>query len=297
MEGKMKNFKTKTCMVSVLALFAAGAFSATWAQKDSKEKVKINWVSGPAKADMNKIAGIRVPKGFHFADGNDTRTIMKLTGNLESGKEVGYLSPESNQWFIVFEFNESGYVKDDEKGSLDADAMLESLKEGNKKGNEWRKEQGMREIELVGWKQKPSYDQKTNNLEWATILKSSEGTSINYNIRYLGRKGVMEVVIVAGEKDLASAVKASKKALEGYSFTSGNKYSEFMEGDKIAEYGLTALVTGGALAAAAKMGFLKKFWKIIVGGIAATGAFLKKIFGKKDESEIGQIEDNSTNQS
>ncbi len=54
----------------------------------------------------------------------------------------------------------------------------------------------------------------------------------------------------------------------------------------MAEYGLTALVAGGAGVVAAKTGLLAKFWKFIVAGVVAIGAFFKRIFGfgKKDAS-------------
>ena len=46
-------------------------------------------------------------------------------------------------------------------------------------------------------------------------------------------------------------------------FKAGSRYAEFGQGDKIAAYGLTALVAGGAGAALAKSGLLSKMWKAI----------------------------------
>ena len=77
--------------------------------------------------------------------------------------------------------------------------------------------------------------------------------------------------------------------MNGFEFTSGNRYAEFMAGDKVAEYGLTALVAGGAGAALAKSGLLAKMWKAIVLGAIAAFAGLKKVlagvFGKKSAEE------------
>jgi len=57
----------------------------------------------------------------------------------------------------------------------------------------------------------------------------------------------------------------------------------------VAKYGLTALVAGGALAGAAKMGLLKGLWvfilaakKFIIIGVIAVVGFLAKIFKRKD---------------
>ncbi|MBN1499979.1 MAG: DUF2167 domain-containing protein [Spirochaetes bacterium] len=115
-------------------------------------------------------------------------------------------------------------------------------------------------------------------IEWATKFVSGEEKGINYNIRYLGRKGVMEVIIVAGEENLDQIIPTAKDILKTYAFSSGNKYSEFVKGDKIADYGLAALIGGGAFAVAAKSGLLAKFWKFIVIGFAAVAGFFKKLF-------------------
>jgi len=257
---------------------------------ESPKAPEISWIAGPEKAEIGSIAEIKIPKGYNFADGDDTRKIMKYFGNPETNLEQGYLAPESDEWFIVFEFSDTGYVKDDEKDNLDADEIFKSMQEGNRQGNEWRKENGLPELKLVGWYKKPYYNEKTNNIEWATIAESANGKSINYNIRYLGRKGVMEAIVVADPKDFDAALKESKKLLKTYEYKKGNKYSEWVKGDKIAEYGLTALVTGGAAAAAVKSGLLQKFWKFIVAGLVGIGAFFKKAYssfmGRGEKSKV-----------
>lgn len=290
----------KRIMLHVLTLFASTAICfmpQLSAQENSGGEIKINWVYGPATADMNGIAEIKIPDRYRFANGDDTRKIMELYGNPPTDLETGYLEPESRAWFIVFEFDETGYIKDDEKNSLDPDAILKSIKEGTAESNKWRKEKGMPDLTILGWQKKPSYNPVTNNLEWAIINESAGSKNINYNIRFLGRKGVMSVIVVADEKGLNSAVSAANKLLTTYSFTEGNRYSEFKKGDKIAEYGLAALIAGGAGAAAIKTGLLQKFWKFIVAGIVALGAGIKRIFtGKKSSGEVVKAdEDNSGN--
>jgi uncharacterized membrane-anchored protein len=85
---------------------------------------------------------------------------------------------------------------------------------------------------------------------------------------------------------LAEDMKSFNGALNGFDFVAGEKYAEFKSGDKIAEYGLAALVVGGAAAAAAKSGLLKslgKFlWVIIGGGIAGGWALIRRLFGRKE---------------
>ena len=100
--------------------------------------------------------------------------MLEMGGNPISGTELATVAPISDQegWFIVFEWDDIGYVEDDEADELDATAILESIQEGNTSANEERERRGWSTIEIVGWQETPFYDIGTNNLTWA-ILGSS----------------------------------------------------------------------------------------------------------------------------
>jgi hypothetical protein len=71
-------------------------------------------------------------------------------------------------------------------------------------------------------------------------------------------------------------------------FDAGHRYADYKPGtDKLAAYGLAALVGGGIAAKAglfAKLGvFLLAFKKVILAGVVAVGAVAKKMFGGKDK--------------
>jgi uncharacterized membrane-anchored protein len=214
-----------------------------------------------------------------------------MMGNPTSGDELGFLAPTSMVWFVVFEFNETGYIKDDEKDKLDADAMLKSIKEGNEYANEQRKKMGAAPLHITGWEQPPKYNPETHNLEWA-IRGESEGSPIvNYNTRLLGRKGVMEVSLVVEPEKLAATLPEYQALLKDYSFQHGQSYAEYRSGDKVATYGLAALVTGGAAVAAVKTGLLgslllivKKAWKLVIVAVVAVLGGIKRLFsGGRDK--------------
>jgi uncharacterized membrane-anchored protein len=99
-------------------------------------------------------------------------------------------------------------------------------------------------------------------------------------VRLLGRRGVMNVDLVLAPEEVDAVVPAFEKVLGGFAFKQGSRYAEFVQGDKVAAYGLTALVAGGAGAALAKSGLLGKFWKAIVVGVLALVGFIKKLFGR-----------------
>jgi hypothetical protein len=54
------------------------------------------------------------PGGLFFIR-EGTIKMMEAFGNLTNGTELGYISPLGMEWFAVFEFDDCGYVKDDEK--------------------------------------------------------------------------------------------------------------------------------------------------------------------------------------
>jgi uncharacterized membrane-anchored protein len=254
--------------------------------KERMEQVeKYGW-SRQGTGKLGNRAEIVIPKDWRFTDGNGTRQLMVLYGNPATDRELGTLAQEGigDPPWIIFEFDESGYVKDDDKDELNADDLLASLQEGQKAGNEYRRKNGMDELEILGWAVPPRYNEKTHNLEWATKLHSigspADEISINFNTRLLGREGVMEVTLVCEPDELNDMIAEQEKILTGFSYIEGQRYAEYRAGDKIAEYGLTGLVAGGAAFALAKSGFFTKFAKPLIIGAIAMLAAVKKFFGK-----------------
>lgn len=277
-------------LVGIFFLFLGFAAQA---QRDPaaimQELQKLAWQRGPGEGAIGGKATIRIAPDYTFLDEKNTRRFLELMGNPP--RDGHYLiAPANLDWFAVFSFDPVGYVKDDEK--IDAEALLETLKKSDGPGNEERKRLGMEAIHTDGWQVPPHYDAATQRLEWGMRLRDSKGgLHVNYTSRLLGRSGVMSAILVSAPQTLAEDIKAFNGALAGYQFVAGEKYAEFKSGDRIAEYGLAALVVGGAAAAAAKAGWLKflgKFWIVILAGLAAAWGFVKRFFfGKKPEGTPG----------
>ena len=219
----------------------------------------------------------------------------EINENPPSGVDEYVVAPLDLSWVAYFTFNEVGYVKDDEK--LDADEILSSVREGTEQGNAERRERGWDTLNVLGWSFKPQYDNQLNSLEWAILLETATAKAkvVNYNTRLLGRRGVMEVTLVSSPETLDASIADFKRLMPGYSFNAGEKYAEFQPGDHVAEYGLAALITGGAAAVAAKKGwfaaigvFLVKAWKLLLVGLVAFGAGLRKLFRRRkaDAAEL-----------
>ena len=252
---------------------------------------QIGLKDGPLSGDMG-LAQINVPAGFVFTDGAGAKKWAQLTTNPVSGKEIGLVGAPDGS-LVLFEFDDVGFVKDDEKDDLKADDLLKDIKAGTASFNEERSKAGVPTLDIVGWEQKPTYNSAQHALEWCVRAESQGKPSLNFNTRLLGRRGVVSVTLMfGGEQTLQQVLPAFRQLLQGFSFKNGETYAEYKSGDKLAEYGLAALVAGGGVALAAKSGLLGKLGVLIAKGgkaiflgvaalFGAVAKFFGRIFGKK----------------
>jgi uncharacterized membrane-anchored protein len=241
-----------------------------------------HWTKGPATLPIEGVAELQLPEGYASVAGEDARRIFERALHNPVG-QGSFTLVFGRDWYLRLAYDDIGYVKDDEKGSLDATAILNSIREGTEAANKERAKRGWPPITVIGWHEAPHYDEQTHNLTWAVRGESQGHPVINYDTRLLGRRGTMRVKLVTDPETLPRAVSELRGLLGGYSFTKGNRYSEWVQGDKVAAVGLTALITGGAAAVAVKSGLLKSLWKLLVVAGAASLAFLKKLF-KRSQS-------------
>ena len=260
----------------------------------------IDWIDGPTVGKLGNVAQIQIPEGYRFAGKRGAVRFLEITENVPSGRELGVLIPNVEEdaqfWFVIFEFDPSGYVKDEDKNELDADKILATITKGNDAANKVRRERGWTTLRIVGWEKPPFYDENTNNLTWAIRGAVDEGAdageSVNYSTRILGRRGTMNVDLVLDPALTEAVVPEFEYLMADFEYLPGNRYAEWVEGDPVAAYGLTALVAGGAGAIALKSGLLQKFGKLIIVAVVAffgaVGKFFKKLFGKDDEQPAVQ---------
>ena len=250
------------------------------------EKIRaLDWVKGPTTAAVEGNAKLVIPDQYVYLDARNTAKFLELQHNLGDGREV-MVAPRNLEWMAYLEFSDEGYVKDDEK--IDAPALLKTLQQNTERGNEQRKSRGWSELRLVDWATPPVYNTTTKRLEWATILDSKDGRAVNFSTKILGRRGYTSVIMVTDPANLNAAETSLDTVLGGYAFNAGETYGDWRSGDKVAQYGLAALIVGGVAAVAAKKGlfsvlggFLAVAWKFIVAGAVAAMAWLRRLFAKK----------------
>jgi len=234
-----------------------------------KQLSELNWVHGPQRVQLFGNSTLEVPNGYVFLNPSDTAKFETITHNIGGGTEY-FLAPKDQHWEAHIRFKDDGYVKDDEK--INSASLLENIQTNTKEANKIRRERGWDEMEVVGWQVPPHYDTQTNRLEWAVSGRDvkSNAAVVNFNTRILGRGGVMSAVLIADPGGLSAATDEFKSTLTGFEYVSGQRYAQYRPGDKVAKYGLAALVTGGAAAIAVKTGL----WKVIVGAAVAGWKFI-----------------------
>ena len=147
----------------------------------------------------DSLATLAVPEGFRYLDGEQTSTLLEMWGNPPGASTLGMLFPSDVNpfadagWGVVITFEEDGYVKDDDAEQIDYSAMLADIQASEADENKERADAGYEPVHLVGWAEPPHYDRSTHKLYWAKELQfgDSEDHTLNYNIRMLGRRGVL----------------------------------------------------------------------------------------------------------
>jgi uncharacterized membrane-anchored protein len=271
---------------ALVAVFSLALTASALAQDDAAgQKLRqLAWQLEPAVGNIAGKATLPLT-GLRFLDPEPTNKFMELTGNLPR-KDSYLLGRKDLGWFAVLDFLPEGLVKDDEK--IDADELLQALKKHNKASADERKKRGLPGLSMEGWQLAPQYDAENKRLEWATLLRSDSGAKVvNYSTKLLGRSGFTSAVLVTSPESFTADVGEFKAVLKTVKYVPGETYAEWKQGDKVAAYGLGALVLGGAAAVATKKGLwavlagvFAAFWKLIVGlGVAALaglGAMFKK---------------------
>lgn len=236
-------------------------------------------------------ASLTVPEAFYFLGSADAETVLvDVWGNPPGAKILGMLFPaettpfDADSWAVTIEYEEDGYVSDVDAADIDYEELLQQMQDDTLAGNDARVAAGYEALQLVGWAASPFYDAGSNKLHWAKEIKfgDAEVNTLNYNIRVLGRKGVLVLNFVAGMDQLPVINQNLDTVLALAEFDEGSRYGDFNPDiDEVAAYGLGALVAGKVIAKtgflAVAIMFLKKFGVFIVVGL---GLFLKRFFSR-----------------
>jgi uncharacterized membrane-anchored protein len=251
----------------------------------------------------NDLAVLHVPPSFRFTGAQGAERVLQAWGNPPGSDALGMLFPaemsplDEKSWGVVVSYVEEGHVEDDDAEDIDFDDLLEQMQEETEAANAERKKTNFGTVHLVKWAEPPHYDAATHKLYWAKAL-DFEGNSehtLNYAIRVLGRKGVLEFNAVSEIKRLPEIRTKMKDVLGFAEFKQGSRYADFdPDLDEVAAYGIGGLIAGKlALKAGLFKGLIallvagKKF---LVVGVIALGALGKALWSRrraKAEADAG----------
>ncbi|MDN5214208.1 DUF2167 domain-containing protein [Fulvivirgaceae bacterium BMA12] len=248
------------------------------------------------------LAMLQIPQNFKYLDPKETDKILVEAWGNPPRETLGMILPDSvnpygfDGWGVIITYQEEGYVDDDDAKEIDFEELLSDMQADIKEANKERMRQGYGSYELMGWAEPPHYDSEQHKLYWALDLKFDEDVdqnTLNYNVRILGRKGILVLNAVSTMDQLSEIHESMDDVMALVDFKEGNRYADFNPDiDKVAAYGVGALIAGKV---AAKAGFFKviglfllKGWKIIAIGLVAIGAFLKRVFlgDKREQRDV-----------
>jgi uncharacterized membrane-anchored protein len=289
------------CRRALLAAFLMIWSACAWPQSEEAakrvfEEARQAAKAGPQEIELAGQATLKLPAGHVFVPQPHATRVMNAMGNPGQDERLqGLVFPEhGGPWFATIRYEAAGFVKDDDAREWNADDLLKSYREGTDHANAEREKMGVPPLEIVGWAERPAYDASTHRLAWAMASRSkgapaSVEQGVNYNTYALGREGYFTVNLVTDLKELPTYKDSARTLLSSLEYKNGKRYEDFSAStDRVAEYGLAALVVGvgakklGLFAVAAA--FLAKFAKVLILAAVGFGGAILKLFGRKKTS-------------
>lgn len=204
------------------------------------------------------LATFDIPEDYYFLDAKDAKIVLEeFWGNPEFVDTLGMIFPADVTplhdfiWGLEISFDDIGYVSDEDAADYDYGEMLTQMRDDVRDENVWRSENNYPTVQLLGWADTPEYDAVERKLYWAKELEfeGDDTNTLNYNIRALGRKGVLVMNFIAPMPLLEDVQAAVPDILNMSDFTEGNRYADFNPSiDKVAAVGIGGLIAGKVMA-------------------------------------------------
>ncbi|MGT2433474.1 DUF2167 domain-containing protein [Cupriavidus basilensis] len=243
-----------------MSLLASGSLLAQGS--DSKEKgMEAAWQAaqssaqaGPATVKLGEQATLKLPArgSLHSPAGRRQAHARHGQPYRRAPAWPGAAHRRRDDWMVVAKYEPSGYIRDDDAKDWNVDDLFNSLREGTEAANEEREKRGIRGLEIVGWVERPHYEAASHRLIWSMCGTRERPAgrcpqSVNYNTYALGREGYVSLNLITARDQVDANKPVVRTLLSNLDFAEGKAYADFNSGtDKIAEYGLAALIGGVA---------------------------------------------------
>lgn len=201
------------------------------------------------------VATLTLPPTYKFLDAAQSKQVMvDLWGNPPSVAEdmIGMIFPVDagvydDGFAFAIEYDSLGYVSDADADAIDYTLMLKDMMKEDSLEEIQRSAEGYDPLVLVGWADPPHYDKTHKALHWAQELDRMDSSAhvLNYNIRVLGRRGMLLLNAMGTMDHLDSVKTAIPTLLDMIAFDDGNRYDQFNPAtDKVADWSIAGLIDG-----------------------------------------------------
>ena len=246
----------------------------------------LDWKAGGPQTLAASKSVVTVPDGYRMVVGDDARRLLELAGNPADPEiEADVVTPGFEQE-VMFEFFNVGFVTVDDWGDVDPGEMISAIRENTENENKNREARGVSPIHVVGWLKEPTLDRASNAVYWAIEADDGGPTRLVNSIALkLGRSGYEKLIWITDKNSYKPQGGALDVLRDAHTFNTGSRYSDYVTGDRLAGYGVAALVGAVAGAKLLKVGvltvallFLKKFAVLAVVAAGAVMGFFKRLF-------------------
>lgn len=272
---------------------AAAAGSAEAPSEDAAEAgenddpfADVKHETGPKHLDLGDGLEIDIPAGYVFLDPSVFGPEMLKTGADLVGYKGTIMSQTDTSWQVNVRWQDQGYISDSDAPDLNAKLMLQQYVDSTNAANETRKRNGIEPLIVDSWQTEPRYERAQHHLVWGLNAHDSTGKIVNVITSVLGRRGVVELMLIGDAANIEAQQAAALPAMNAIRFQPGSRYEDFdPSSDKSSGMGLKALVLGGVgVAVAKKTGLLVVLLLAMKKGafliFAPIILFFKKIFGR-----------------
>ncbi len=267
---------------------ADGSRTSSDAATAAAKEAEASLVKGPAIIPIFDQAEINLPEGYGYMPALPAKKLLISAGRSEADFDASFaglvfpMTDQNASWCMALSFDKTGHVNDDKLKQYPADKIQELLQQSFDKSNEENRKKGLPDME-TGWIEKPAYDEPSHRFTFAYTrgIKGNPQKNHSFNAVILGREGCLGIETYSPMGDL-DVLRAGINAIAlSTTFKEGKRYADFnKDTDKLAEYGLMAVVAG---AAAKKIGLFSILAKYILGAGGALAGIL--VYFRKKKSD------------
>jgi uncharacterized membrane-anchored protein len=276
---------------SAFIVFAVLAFASPAIAEDQilteeqriTEIKAMHWIKQGLVTLPDSKGSVALPSGYAAVVGPEAQRLSFLMDALSDDHVEAIVVNASNSDEVVFNYFNDGFVNADDWGKVDAEAMLNSIKESTDQANLGRQKQKLDSIITDGWLQAPKFNPASNTAFWALSAHINSTRLVNAIALRLGRYGYEKLNWITNSERYKPAGGDLEAILGAHSFAPGASYTDHLEGDKLAGYGiasLVAVVAGAKIAKVIGAGALillaKKFGVVALAALAGAFAWIRR---------------------